>query len=79
MVSLIALLDSFFFSSNFLSSLISVVAVVVGLALLDLRAGAGAEGTRDFAILRGSSVSRGGLADRWDEYRLAARLWACRQ
>lgn len=53
--------------------------MVVGLALLDLRAGAGAEGTRDFAILRGSSVSRGGLADRCDEYRLAARLWACRQ
>lgn len=60
-MALIAFLEGFFSFSPFLSSLVSVVA---GLALLDLRAGAGADGMRDLAILRGSSVSRGGLADR---------------
>lgn len=61
-VALSPFLEGCFFFSPFLSS--SVLMVVVGLALLDLRAGAGAEGTRDLAILRGSSALRGGLADR---------------
>lgn len=53
-VALSPFLEGCFFFSPFLSS--SVSTVVVGLALLDLTAGAGAEGTRDLAILRGSSV-----------------------
>lgn len=61
-VALSPFLDGCFFFSPFLSS--SVLMLGVGLALLDLRAGAGAEGTRDLAILRGSSVLPGGLADR---------------
>lgn len=61
-VALSPFFEGCFSFSPFLSS--SVSTVVVGLALLDLRAGAGAEGTRDLAILRGSSVLRGGLADR---------------
>lgn len=61
-VDLSPFLEGCFFFSPFLSS--SVLMMVMDLALSDLREGAGAEGTRDLAILRGSSVLPGGLADR---------------